>query len=131
MTSIQQDSAKWRITCRYDKEGVNYTDYMSGLNNKRDILNIDGVKCVNVEYINIRDEGCTNCNVKLRQSQTSMLYFYYDDACSSCSEKPPFDTDSKICVTKARYFGNYNVRNTEFRCSSDGEATTQTWFGGY
>ena len=108
MTSIQQDSTKWRVTCRYDRDGVNYTDYMSGLNNTLDILNYDGVQCVNVEYINIRNESCTNCNVRLRQGGLGFYTLILTDACPSrCNVKPSFDPSPKICDTGADYFGAY------------------------
>ena len=54
MKSIQADSTKWRLTCRYDTDGVVYTDYVRGLNVETDIISQNNSACVKTEYINVR-----------------------------------------------------------------------------
>ena len=133
MRSIQQDSTKWRITCRYDREGVNYTDYMSGLKNKLDILRFKtdaAGQCANVEYINIRAESCTNCTARLGQWHSRILHLYFRVAClHPCNFKPSFNPSS--CQAFQEYFGAYGITDRKHRCTSDDQATTQTWFGGH
>ena len=62
MESIQNDSTQWRLTCRYEADGVVYIDFVRALNKELDILTFDGKgKCVNVEYINIRVQSYCLC----------------------------------------------------------------------
>ena len=53
MTSIEEDSSKWRMTCQYDSDSVVYTDYVRGNNDKINILTFNGDGCLEVEHINI------------------------------------------------------------------------------
>ena len=83
--SIQQDSSKWRMTCCYDTDGLNYTDYVTGPNDKVDILTYDGLECKEVELIDIRGYSCRNCTAGAAQSSSMIWHFdtlYSDLYCS-------------------------------------------------
>ena len=130
MESIQQDSTKWRVTCRYETDGVLYTDYLRALNTELNILTFkDKIKkCVEVEYINVRGYNCTHCTAHFKQNQFHILHFVSKDF--NCAFNPP---ESASCNSKKRAedsFGYYNCKNTKHRCSSSNNATTETWFGG-
>ena len=54
MESIQKDSVQWRLTCRYETDGVVYTDYLRALDKEANILTFMGNgECVKMEFINI------------------------------------------------------------------------------
>ena len=54
MESIQQDSSKWRMTCRYDTDGLNYTDYVRGSNDNINILTYSADDSKEFEFIDVR-----------------------------------------------------------------------------
>ena len=126
MKSIQADSTKWRLTCRYDTDGVVYTDYARGLNVETNITS-EKRGCVKMEYINVRGQHCTDCTAKMIQKEKKILHFksYYN---GSCDFKP---SGSRLCSGKYEdSFGYFTCPNNQHRCSSSDDATSQTWFGG-
>lgn len=131
MQFIQGDSSKWRVTCAYAPNNVSYTDYVSGLNAKMDILTFDKSNvCVELEYINIRGQYCTSCTAAMWQGEYFIVHFdSYRASTSNCDFKP---TASEPCDTGngEDNFGFYSCINPKHRCSSSAQATTQTWFGG-
>ena len=128
MESIQQDSTKWRVTCRYETDGVLYTDYLRVSKAELDILTNIGAQCVNVEYINVRGQNCTGCTAYIRQSPTQILHFK-SEASSQCNFMPFGEQVCKKDYIIGYYFGFYNCKNSEHRCSSSNETTTQNWLG--
>ena len=129
MQSIQRDSSRWRMTCRYDTDGLNYTDYVEGLKVKFDILKqVNRSACIKVEFINVRGYSCTDCTAKLKQKKTRP--FHHDSYYSSkdCEFKPDA---SQQCGNKRGEdnFGYYSCVNTAHRCSMNKTSTTQTWLG--
>ena len=128
MGSIQSDSTQWRITCRYEADGVVYIDYVRALNKELDILTFDGKgKCVNVEFISIRGQNYTACTAGFWQGSEYILHT--DSYSEKCTFKP---RGSLVCGGSRGEdnFGFYYCINEKHRCSSSDEATTQTWFGG-
>ena len=132
MESIQNDSTQWRITCRYETDGVVYTDYVRALNNEANILHTYDIStsCVKVEYINVRDQSCTQCTVMFWQTNNYGIFHFdsYYENFYSCS----FKTSGYLECNRdgEDNFGWYYCNNYRHRCSSSDEATTQTWFGG-
>ena len=132
MESIQEDSTQWRITCRYETDGVVYTDYVRALNNEANILHTYDIStsCVKVEYINVRDQSCTQCTVMFWQTNNYGIFHFdsYYENFYSCS----FKTSGYLECNRdgEDNFGWYYCNNYRHRCSSSDEATTQTWFGG-
>ena len=133
MESIQQDSTKWRLTCGYQNDGVVYTDYLRASNSVINILTFqsNGI-CVKVEYINVRGSNCNNCTALMWQEDNVMLHFHSrrndKENCYFKSVKPYVCTE--MSQTKLeQIFGRYVCISSEHRCSSSGNATTQTWFG--
>lgn len=133
MESIQQDSTKWRITCRYDTDGAVKTDYVRVSNAEVNIIKLNKRKCPNVEYIDIRGHHCRDCTASVMQRQGRKIPLHFNSFVSNrnCSFKL---TGSNLCKIEKRdwredNFGFYLCENTEHRCSSSNNATTQTWFG--
>ena len=127
MKSIQKDSSQWRMTCRYETDGLNYTDYMEGLKTKVDILSFREKGCKEVEFINVRGYNCAHCEAMLKQ--TRGLAFHHDSLHSfeNCTFKPQ---NSKKCFrNREDNFGLYRCVNPIHRCSMDEESTSQTWLG--
>ena len=128
MQSVQQDSKKWRLTCRYDTDGVVYTDYVRASNSKFDILSSvkSNGQCVQVEYIDIRGYHCTDCTSPMWQTKSGILHIdsYKANIKSGCEFKP---AESTSCGEDN--FGHYSCFNPRHRCTSSEQATTQTWFG--
>ena len=128
MESIQSDSTQWRITCRYEADGVVYIDYVRALNKELDILTFNGRgKCVNVEYINIRGQSCTACAARFWQNPTRILH---TDSSIRLHCGFTFQESLGCSGLGEDNFGLYYCINKQHRCSSSDEATTQTWFGG-
>ena len=127
MESIQQDSTKWRATCRYETDGVLYTDYLRVSKAELDILTNIGAQCVNVEYINVRGQNCTGCTAYIRQTPSQILHFLSKNSIDfgQCNFKP---FGEQVCKNRY-YFGHYYCTNSEHRCSSSSETTTQNWLG--
>ena len=131
MEFIQQDSRKWRLTCRYDTDGVVYTDYARGLNSQVNVLTLADDGCRNLEYINVRGYSCSSCSANMKQ--TGNYHTFIDSYYSSelCDFKP---ANSKLCPSRIpmpgeNSFGFYQCANPQHRCSSSINSTTQTWFG--
>ena len=119
-------STHWRATCRYDTDGVVYTDYMrTSLANFNILIpQSQSGTCHQFEFMNIRGHECLNC--------TAPLWYEKDE------NSLHTDGDKNICEfngkTGAVYnednFGGYGAVNPLHRCSSGPNATTQVWLGG-
>jgi hypothetical protein len=131
MQSVQNDSSKFRVTCKYDTDGLNYTDYLEAKNEHIDVLNIvdqqtsSTVACSLVDYVNIRGDNCGFCTMILYQN----VYTFHAD--SSRTDGCDFQsTGAEKCGGIGEdNFGLYNCVNPAYRCSSSADATTQLWFG--
>ncbi|CAB3991873.1 PREDICTED: uncharacterized protein LOC107328519 [Paramuricea clavata] len=131
MQSVQDDSSKFRVTCKYDTDGLNYTDYLEAKKEHIDILNFEyrhthiPVVCSLVDYVNIRGDDCAFCTMILYQDS----YTLHGD--SSKTDGCDFNsTGAEKCGGPGEdNFGHYGCVNPAHRCSSSADATTQLWFG--
>ena len=132
MESIQQDSTKWRITCRYETDGVVYTDYLRALNTELNILKFKSKRCAKMEYLDVRGQKCTDCIAFPRGQDGKMLHIFYNNESPNvlkCDFRLLKGTHFEIDRFLGYYFGHYYHVDTHHRCSSSGGATTQIWFG--
>ena len=130
MTSVQNDSTKWRVTCDFDKNlTVIKKDFMEGLKADVDILTFKGEEiCKKVDYVNIRGHNCSNCTTVLYQTSRYPLHI---DARKTKSKCEFTVTDPIGCPTGGEdSFGLYNCHNPMHRCSATDNSTTNTWLGG-
>ena len=119
-------STHWRATCRYDADGVNYTDYMRTSLADCNILTMQKElgTCFQFEFINIRGHECFNCTVPL-WNQKGVYSLHTDTSFKNC------EFDGKTgSVHREDNFGHYVHYNSLHRCSSGPNATTQFWLGG-
>ena len=135
MQSIQDDSVKFRITCKYDTDGVVYTDYLQAAKKQIDILTYQieysyQWRCKFVDYINVGEQNCSKCTAAIRQSRNTVLHFnaigsyYTTRACSFRARS------GARCYNRGDIsFGWYYCYNPKNRCASSQLATTQTWLG--
>jgi len=119
-------STHWRATCRYDTDGVNYTDYMRTSLRDCNILTLltELGTCFQFEFINIRGNECFNCTLSL-WNQKGIFPLHTDSDLNSCkfngkAGAKPFEDN----------FGLYDFVNPSHRCSSNASSTTQFWLGG-
>ncbi|CAB4033556.1 Versican core [Paramuricea clavata] len=130
MQSIQDDSSKFRITCKYDTDGLVYRDYLQATKKKIDILTdiLSDTHCPLVELIDVRGQSCSNCTAFLVQKNYILHSDSFNAANKGCQFRP---TGVKRCTDPYTEdnFGYYGCINTAHRCSSSETATTQTWLG--
>ncbi len=129
MRHIFNDSGvKWSITCNYNTEGVVLTDSVRVAVNSFNPLTKNDGGCVQVEYINIKGYDCFGCEAYVFQRNNRPLHFRPRRSRINCD----FDiTGLKECddMHWEQSFGYYRCINSEHRCSSSPDSTTQTWFG--
>ncbi len=136
MQSVQDDSNKFRVTCKYDTDGVVYTDYLQvGKKQINIFTEYSSLPCTFVEYINIRGQNCSKCTACIHQTGVNVLHFHSVSSYYSETRKCGFRPESTPeCGDGKGYgdisFGWYGCYNPENRCSSSKSATTQTWLGG-
>ena len=120
-------STHWRATCRYDTDGVVYTDYIRTSLTDCNILTLQTVlgTCFQFELVNIRGNECSNCTLSL-WNQKGSYSLHRDNTLNVCDfngeagSKPSEDN-----------FGYYVDVNLSHRCSSNASSTTQFWLGGH
>ena len=119
-------STHWRATCRYDTDGVVYTDYMRTSLADCNILTMQKEygTCFQFEFINIRGHECFNCTVPL-WNEKDAYSLHTDTHVKNC------EFDGKTgSVHREDNFGHYVRYNSLHRCSSGSDSTTQFWLGG-
>ncbi|XP_028391314.1 uncharacterized protein LOC114516132 isoform X2 [Dendronephthya gigantea] len=136
MKSIQKDSSKWRMTCRFDTDGLNKTDYMEGLKSQVDILTYNASDCMNVEFINVRGYECAVGNCQAFLIQKFNRPFHHDSYRSGKKKCSNSHTGNKCSADNSGNngednFGRYQdgCVNPDHRCSKNKVSTTQTWLG--
>lgn len=123
MQSIQDDSNKFRITCKYDTDGVVYTDYLRATKKQIDIMRSLTTSCTRVEYIDYRGQNCSNCTANIHNpSYFNILHLHTKSICEFQPKR-----SSGYDEISFGWYGSYSIEN---RCSSSSTATTQTWLGG-
>ena len=128
---FRDHSTHWRATCRYNTDGTVYTDYLRASLEDFDIVKVTpmvGHGCQKYELVNIRGNECANCTAATWYLKgTFPLHVDSDYQLLHCD----FDGhQSGDVVPSEDNFGFYHNVNSEFRCTSSLEATTQFWFGG-
>ena len=125
MWSIANQSTHFRATCNFPTEGLQYTDYARA---KLEVVNIFGTyssTCLPFEYVNIRGNECSNCTAHAKQqSGKAWTMNSYKSKLKGCQ----FD-GSPGANGDEQNFGRYISINTDHRCSSSPESTTQHWLG--
>ena len=129
MEWILRDLTKWRMTCRYNTDGLHYTDYVRVSKEKVDPIIYLTDSCVEVEFIDVRGHNCSHCTVVICQKNSLLIHFDSYYSVSRCSFKP---AGSLPCgVSGEDNFGyGYGCLNEAHRCASSQTSTTQMWFGG-
>ena len=119
---LGRQSTHWRATCRFETDGVVYTDYMRASFADNDIIGASQPEsdCRMYEFINIRGNECTNCTAKT----------WYRPLHIDSSAQAGCDFDPKENLYDEDNFGLYLAVNQQFRCTSNQQTTTQFWFGG-
>ncbi|XP_068698611.1 uncharacterized protein [Montipora foliosa] len=119
---LGRQSTHWRATCRFETDGVVYTDYMRASFADNDIIGASQPEsdCRMYEFINIRENECTNCTAKT----------WYRPLHIDSSAQEGCDFDPKENLYDEDNFGLYLAVNQQFRRTSSQQATTQFWFGG-
>lgn len=131
LTHLKSQSTHWRATCNFPTYGIDYTDYVRANFQELDIMNFkgDGV-CLKVEYVNIRGHQCAECTAR---------WSHYVDGFPAHIDSFHVDAGCKLDASQGAVsveggednFGFYYGINNKFRCTSDGNSTTNWWFGGY
>lgn len=135
MEFIQNSSSKWRMTCRFETDGLIYTDYMEGLKSQLDILQYTGATCKEVEFIDVRGYSCTKCRAYLRQNDNANGRPAFHHNPRGSKNQCTFESEESITCDKNGHtlyevnFGFYHCVNPAHRCSMDSSSTTQTWLG--
>ena len=119
MNSIQDDSDQFRVTCKYDTDGVVYTDYLRATKKQIDVMYDHSASCTQVEYINYLGESCSKCTAYIHQTNVRILHLHRNWRCEFQPKRSSGNT-----------FGWYGDYEEESRCLSSRMATTQTWLGG-
>ncbi|CAH3028432.1 unnamed protein product [Porites evermanni] len=122
---LRTQSTHWRATCRYDTNGVVYTDYMRTSLANCDIITLpEGTPpniCFQFEFINIRGHECFNCTAPLWNSPA----LHTDTGLTFCELNA-----TEGAVASEDNFGLYSSANPLHRCSSGPNSTTKFWLGG-
>jgi hypothetical protein len=133
MQSVQDDSSKFRVTCKYDTDGLNYTDYIEAKKEHIDVLNFENHHkhspvCSLVDYVNIRGDDCAFCTMILFQVRDK--YTFHTDSAGIGAACDFQSSGAELCGGGGEDdFGLYGCVNPAHRCSSSADATTQLWFG--
>ena len=127
MNSRLSHSTHFRATCNFNTDRRDTTDYLRGKTADFNILLLKNDSCEKMEYINIRGYDCYNCTAKMSQKISRHIHCdsYYVDPCQF--------TSARYSAVKSAggedNFGFYETINSQHRCSSGNDSTTQWWFG--
>ena len=127
MVYIKSKSSHWRSTCNFEKDGIDYRDYVRGNFTEFDVISFHGDgQCKKVEQIGIRGHAASQTTVGFWQSENTAYLLHTDSSYKGCK----FDA-TEGAVPGENNFGYYATINNLFRCTADQVATTQYWFGGF
>ena len=129
---LRNHSTHWRATCRYNTDGIVYTDYLRAslkdFDIIRDVPTVIHV-CRPYEYVNIRGNECVNC--------TARTWYKKGDYPLHIDSHYQYDCDFDGSRTDTAVYGEDNFGlyynssiNPKFRCTSSENDTTQIWIGG-
>ena len=132
MSHLKKHSTHWRITCDFQSNSVDLRrDYALASFLDFDAMTFEGFGvCKMMKYINIRGHQCFDCTAAwwARYNGGPIDSLHVDSSLSSLVCQ--FDA-SAGSVYDEDNFGVYVSTNTDFRCTSSPDATTNIWFGGY
>ena len=122
MNKLKQQSTHWRITCDFQNKPADiHRDYARASFANFDLMTFTGsYVCKLMDYINVRGHFCANCTASWH------AYFHLDSSATGCQFEPTEGSEYS-----EDNFGLYFDTNSNFRCTSSPEATTNIWFGGY
>ena len=125
MRTIANHSTHFRATCNFPTEGLQYTDYALAKLEDQDIFGTWHYTCRVYEYINIRGNECSNCTAMTKQlpGQSWTVNSYRSRSFDCQFDGTPGSNGSE------HNFGRYLKINTDHRCSSSPNSTTQHWLG--
>ena len=131
MTHAFRDSQdKWSITCNYNTQGFAFADFVEVPVSSFNPFSKtgDGGKCIDVDNANIRGYKCLGCKVYVQQKHNRALHFRPHRSSNQCGFNI---TGLKQCGDGnwEQSFGFYRCYNSDHRCSSSPNSTTQMWFG--
>lgn len=134
MMHIKSHATLWRATCKYDTDGLQKIDYMTGLLSQTDIFAYTSASvCRRVRYINIRGQSCTDCTTHYNQMTSRHAYVdsHYGKVLGCDWNASPGHVYGQTSYGSSwdDNFGYYMIRNPNHRCSSSSSSTTQWWLG--
>ena len=128
MKNIRSRSSHWRATCSFNsKRVIDYRDYMRGKFSDFDIMTFlgDG-KCQPVEYVNIRGHAAGSGTTAQFWQMLNSYILHINSESTGCGFKPNIGA-----IPSEDNFGYYGSPNSNFRCTTSDDSTTQWWFVGY
>ncbi|XP_067027020.1 uncharacterized protein [Acropora muricata] len=127
MNKSALQSSHLRVTCNFNIDGLNYTDYMRTTLLEIDIMNLRSIGCKRHEYINIRGYGCYNCTTHFHQGRR--FHGHVDSHNSPREGCEAFFPGTVAEPGGEDNFGVYDTVNPVHRCTANENSTTQWWFG--
>lgn len=127
MNQTADHSTHFRATCNFDSDKLSYDDNLRGKLGTNSVLWKEVNACVLHEVINVGNHRCDNCTVlfvQTRDCHAHIINSYNDEPRARGCEEPRRDP-----LLGEDYFGCYKVINTDNRCTSRDNATTQWWLG--
>lgn len=127
MKYLAEQSTHLRVTCNYNTDGLQYTDYAQAELEHHNLFVTFNNKCRIYEHIVIRGNECRNCTALTNQPTDHAWHIdSYLSSANGCN------FDGRPGMGKSEHnFGWYahGRVNTDHRCSSSPMSTTQHWFG--
>lgn len=128
MYSIRSSSEYWRVSCNYTTYGIDKRDYAVARWTDIDLLSFDGSGCHRFTYINIRGSHCSNCTTWIHQGLLRSRMFLVAGRYGQKQGCDLVATPGSSLYEES--FGYYTSISRQFRCTADGNSTTEFWFGG-
>ena len=127
MTYIKQKSSHLRVTCNFNENGLQYTDYARTVLKNQPILSNFEKSCKWYGYLNIRGIDCTSCTALTSQRDGRPWFI---DSYSSKGNGCQFNGKPGMGSSEHN-FGWYQDGkvNPSHRCSFSPSSTTEHWFG--
>lgn len=128
MYSIRSSSDFWRVSCNYTTYGIDKRDYAVAIWTDIDLLSLDGSGCYRFSYIDIRGSHCFNCTTWVHQGLLRSRMFLVAACYGQRQGCDLVATPGSSLYEES--FGYYTSISRQFRCTADGNSTTEFWFGG-
>ena len=127
MRYIKQKSTHLRVTCNFNEDGLQYTDYARTILRNQPVFSTFMSSCKWYKYLNIRGIYCTSCTALTSQREGRPWFIN-----SYSSKENGCDFNGKPGMGRNEHnFGWYQDGkvNSNHRCSSSPSSTTEHWFG--